>query len=201
MILLVARRDAFPSAARVTLEQLDRDPHPMLAQLREREPVSWVPALDGWLVTRYELVLRAMRDAQAFTVDDPRFSTAQVVGPSMLSLDGDEHARHRAPFVAPFRPQAVSERFAEATADETERLSTSSRPRGAGELRRGFAGPLAAAIVARALGLDRGDVDAVLGWYDEIVAAVTAITAGNRVPGGRGAFAALSARLEARDRR
>ena len=52
-----------------------------------------------------------MRDADTFTVDDPRFSTAQVVGPSMLSLDGDAHARHRAPFAPPFRPREVRERF------------------------------------------------------------------------------------------
>ena len=48
---------SFPIGAAVTLEELDRDPHPVLARLREREPVSWLPSLDGWLVTRYELVL------------------------------------------------------------------------------------------------------------------------------------------------
>ena len=63
-----------------------------------------------------------MRDADTFTVDDPRFSTAQVVGPSMLSLDGADHARHRAPFAAPFRPTAVRERFADPAADEANRL-------------------------------------------------------------------------------
>src|SRR5881227_669840 len=91
--------------AAVTLDQLDRDPHPVLARLREHEPVSWLPSLDGWLVTRHDLALAAMRDSRSFTVDDPRFSTAQVIGPSMLSLDGDEHARHRTPFVGPFRPR------------------------------------------------------------------------------------------------
>ena len=50
--------------------------------------MSWVPALDGWLVTRYDLALAVMRDPVTFTVDDERFSTAQLVGPSMLSLDG-----------------------------------------------------------------------------------------------------------------
>ena len=80
----------------------------MLARLRSAEPVSWLPSLEGWLVTRHDLVLAAMRDAATFTVDDPRFSTAQVVGPSMLSLDGDEHDRHRAPFVGPFRAREVA---------------------------------------------------------------------------------------------
>ena len=74
-------------------EELERDPHPLLARLRESEPVSWLPVLDGWLVTRRDLALEVMRDAETYTVDDPRFSTGQVVGPSMLSLDGAEHDR------------------------------------------------------------------------------------------------------------
>ena len=87
------RDRSFPIGAAATLEELDLDPHPVLARLREREPVSWLPALGAWLVTRRDLALEAMRDSEAFTVDDPRFSTGQVVGPSMLSRDGAEHVQ------------------------------------------------------------------------------------------------------------
>ncbi|MFZ0972964.1 MAG: cytochrome P450 [Solirubrobacteraceae bacterium] len=189
---------AFPLGAAVTLDQLDLDPHPVLAALREREPVSWLPALEGWLVTRYDLAVHVMRDAETFTVEDPRFSTAQVVGPSMLSLDGEAHSRHRAPFAAPFRPRAVRERFATAATDEADRLIDTFADDGAAELRRSFAGPLAASIMARALGLEQGEVGTMLGWYDAIVAAVTDVTAGHDVPISAGdAFDSLSERLEA----
>jgi cytochrome P450 len=181
--------------AGVTIDELAADPHPVLKRLREHEPVAWIPALDGWLVTRYDLVVQAMRDPATFTVDDPRFSTAQVVGASMLSLDGSEHARHRAPFVAPFRPGPVRERFAALTAEEAQQLIAQIRPHGAAELRRAFAGPLAASIVARALGLSRDEAGDVLGWYDAIVAAVTEITAG-----GEPAATAGAAVAELRDR-
>jgi cytochrome P450 len=177
--------------------QLEHDPHRLLATLREREPVSWIQALDGWLVTRHDLVLEVMRSPTTFTVDDPRFSTAQVIGPSMLSLDGVEHERHRAPFVAPFRAVAVRERFGDVTRLEAVRLLDALESDGAGELRRSFAGPLAATIVARALGLERGEVTAMLAWYDAIVATVTEITAGTDGGSGREAFAALRERLEA----
>ena len=186
----------FPLGAAVTVERLDRDPHPVLARLREREPVSWIPALDGWLVTRYDLVTEAMRDSDTFTVDDERFSTAQVIGPSMLSLDGHAHERHRAPFVAPFRPRAVADRFTEPTTERAARLLNELAPRGVGELRRGFAGPIAAAIIVRALGLPDAQVDAVLGWYDAIVQAVTSITEGTGITvAGRAAFADLRGSL------
>jgi cytochrome P450 len=198
MLAGVSRQSRFPLGAEVELAQLDLDPHPVLARLREHEPVSWLPALDGWLVTRHDLAFAVMRDAGTFTVDDARFSTARVIGPSMLSLDGEQHARHRAPFVGPFRAVAVHERFAAAATGEAERLIEGLIPAGAAELRRSFAGPLAAAIVARALGLDRREVPAVLAWYDAIVTSVTQITAGEPPsPEGDAAFSALRERLEA----
>jgi cytochrome P450 len=187
----------FPLGGAITLAELDEDPHPAHARLRASEPVSWLPSLKGWLVTRHDLVLAAMRDAEAFTVDDPRFSTAQVIGPSMLSLDGDEHVRHRTPFAGPFRPGAVSERFANAAQAEARRLVDAIEPAGHAELRRAFAGPMAAAIVTRALGLGRDETADVRGWYDAIVASVTAITAGDGpTAAGSEAFASLRGRLE-----
>jgi cytochrome P450 len=172
------RAERFPLGAGVTVGALEGDPHALLARLREREPVSWLPAVDGWLVTRRDLALAAMRDADTFTVDDPRFTTAQVVGASMLSLDGAEHTRHRAPFVAPLRLGEVRARLAEAVEAETARLADELAPRGRAELRRGFAGPLAAAAVTHALGLGGAAVGDVLRWYDAIVGAVTDLSAG-----------------------
>jgi cytochrome P450 len=138
-----------------------------------------------------------MRDAETFTVDDPRFSTAQVVGPSMLSLDGEAHATHRAAFADPFRPVAVRERFADRVAAEAEGLIDTFASAGRVELRRSFAGPLAAATITHALGLGRDEVGDVLTWYDAIVAAVTDITAGRPLPRtGAAAFEQLRARLE-----
>ena len=152
--------------------------------------------MDCWLVTTHELALRVIRDAASYTVDDPRFSTGRVVGPSMLSLDGEAHARHRAPFAPPFRPLAVRDRFAEVVAAEARRLVEELAPAGHAELRRSLAGPLAAYAMTRALGLGSEEVTAVLGWYDAIVSAVTEITAGSGVPAaGREAFAALRDRL------
>jgi cytochrome P450 len=191
------RRD-FPLGASIALQQLEEEPHPHLAELREREPVSWLPVLSGWLVTRHDLALAVMRDTATFTVDDPRFSTARVIGPSMLSLDGDEHHRQRTPFVAPFRPRAVHDRFAAVVAQRAEQLIDSLLPTGGAELRRAFAGPLAASTVASILGLEESETPLVLAWYDAIVRAVTNITAGAGVPvEAEEAFAELRARLNA----
>ena len=125
-----------------------------------------------------------MRDDASFTVDDERFATARVVGPSMLSLDGDAHSRHRAPFARAVQAcRGAPGAFTEAVTAEADRLIDAIEPRGgARSCRRELAGPLAAAIVMRALGLDGTDTAAVLRWYDAIVASTTGLSAGRAGP-------------------
>jgi cytochrome P450 len=190
----------FPVGAEATIGLLSADPHALLARLRAAEPVSWLPALNGWLVTRHDLALRVMRDAATFTVDDPRFSTARVVGPSMLSLDAAEHARHRAPFSRQFRPREIADRFGGFVRAECDRLVDGFVATGRAELRRALAGPLAVAVVADALGLDGTDAKRVLAWYDAIVSTVADISAGRAVDQpdsvGAEAFGELRAHIE-----
>jgi len=164
--------------------------------MRASEPVSWVPVIDGWLVTQRDLCIDVMRDAELFTVDDPRFSTARVVGPSMLSLDGAEHRRHRDPFADAFRKPEVMRRFASQVEREARQLVMDLAPTGSAEIRRDLAGPLAVKVVANALDLLDVEPGDVLSWYDEIVAAVDRVSAGGDVgPGALAAVETLDAHL------
>ena len=190
------RSSLFPLGAAVTVAGLEGDPHPVLRGLRAREPVSWLPALGGWLVTRHDLALAVMNDSGAFTVDDPRFSTARVVGPSMLSTDGAEHDRHRDPFSRAFRGAEAVARLETLVTGLAGRLVSALRPGAAGraELRRGLAGPLAVAVVADILGLSGTEPAVILTWYDAIVGAVTELSAqpGAQAPGSAGGAAFAS---------
>jgi cytochrome P450 len=167
--------------AAITLDALAGRPYELLAQLRAVEPVAWLPVLGGWLVTRRDLCIEVMRDADRFTVDDPRFSTAQVVGPSMLSLDGPEHRRHRDPFATAFHKPEVAARFTTRVEDAARSLVATLAPRAGAEIRRDLAGPLAVEVVAAALDLLDTEPAAVLGWYDEIVAAVDRVSVGGEI--------------------
>jgi cytochrome P450 len=151
------------------LALMDKDPYQLLRQLRETDPVCWVPELNAWLVTRYNLAVEVLKNSRSFTVDDPRFTTARVTGPSMLSLDGPAHARQRNAFTRGLRPEALRRDFIEA---EISRLIEAIRPLGHADLRGDFAGPLAAAVMGDLLGLNQ-PADTILGWYNEIVAVVS----------------------------
>lgn len=172
-----------PEAAAVTTEQLAGADGPrLLAELNTAWPLSWLDCIDGWLVTDRAMAVAVMRDAERFTVDDPRFTTGQVVGPSMLSLDGEQHRRHRSPFIAPFRPSNVEANYADFAKRTARELVSELQPRGRAELRTELAGPLAVAVIADALGLADADDAQVLDWYRSIVAGVNALSAGQPVP-------------------
>ncbi|MEM7125097.1 MAG: cytochrome P450 [Chloroflexota bacterium] len=192
----MSKSSAYPIGASVTLDDLENDVHSVLHRLRMREPVTWLPVLNAWLVTRRDDAIVTMRDARTYTVDHPGFSTAQVVGPSMLSLDGAEHAHHRKPFEKPFRRREVEARFRRGVSEIVARLVDGLTSDKRAELRRDFAGPIAVQTMISALGLGNISVSAVLGWYDTIVDAVTRVTAGEPVsPEGQAAFASLRENL------
>ena len=66
------------------------------------------------------------------------------------------------------------------------RWSPALAPRGGAEIRRDLAGPLAVEVVAAALDLLDTEPAAVLGWYDEIVAAVDRVSVGGEIGPARG---------------
>ena len=175
------REQRFPIGASVTIEVLTNSPYEALTQLRVSEPVSWVPATSAWFVTRRDLAIDAMVDADRFTVADDRFTTAQVLGTSMLNLDGREHERHRRAFVQPFRPRFLREVLEERIAERATRMLASTLD-GSHELRTGLAGPLAVETILDVLGLHDLASSDVLGWYGAFGDAITALTVGGDVP-------------------
>lgn len=167
----------------MSIEELSDDPHPHLARLRDTAPVAFVVALGGWLVTSRALAVAVLRDPLTFTVDDPRFTTARLTGPSMLSTDGVEHERHRRPFAGPLRPRHVVERFAPTVQSLVDGALGRMQERGGrrAEVRADIAGPVAAGAMAEMLGLDGHDpstVDSLLVRYRNMVSAVESLSAG-----------------------
>jgi cytochrome P450 len=178
----VSRR---PQAA-VSIAELTEDPHPVWARLRRHGEVVWVPELDGWVTLSRAAGVRVMRDARTFTVDDPRFSTGQIVGASMLSTDDAAHTAHRRPWAEVFKPVPVRDRFTRTLREEVARLLDRLAAAPAPDLRTVLAAPLATAAMGAALGLDgpRGglEVGQVLDWYRAMVAGVDTVSRGGDPP-------------------
>ncbi len=165
------RASEYPIGATMDSASLSDDPYPLLARLRENEPVSWAPQLERWLVTPRSLVMQVVLDPETFTTASERSPISATFGPQMLSTDGDEQRRHRAPLVPAFLPRALR---GEAE-DRIQRLMdhlVAELPSG----RRADLAPLAAGLaigtVVDVLGLVVDDISLVRSWYEDLAASL-----------------------------
>lgn len=163
-----ARAARFPLGAGLTLPELERFDHSaLLGRLREREPVTWFAEMGVWLVTSKALVDEVHNSPERFVVDVPANPQRVVLGDMMLVRDGSDHARHRAPFAAPFKLSAVRRQFSVVIAHHVDRLLSGFERDGRAELASAFANPFAVTVASDILGLGFDQVDEVHEIYTD----------------------------------
>ncbi|RJL22616.1 cytochrome P450 [Bailinhaonella thermotolerans] len=142
------------------------EPHGMYEAARRQDGLTFVPALDAWLVSRYDDVRAALRDTENFssaialrpgTTPDPaafaELAKAPGGGPIVVSTDGELHLRLRAPLTRALsgsRVQAVLPYVRE----RAEALADAFAGDDGVELMGAFARPLPAQVIAHMIGLD-----------------------------------------------
>jgi cytochrome P450 len=168
------RRARFPAGAALEFADLEEQGRAgALDRLRKVEPVSWVPALGGWLVTSYPLGRNVLARTDDFIVwAQPNLVRASL-GVMMLTSDPPEHERQRQPFDEPFRMRSVRERFEGRVSARVERLLDEIEPRGSCELVVDFAAPFAIGVAGDILGLSLDDVSKIQGFYEAFAGAMT----------------------------
>ena len=160
-------------AATVTAEELDRDPDPILARLREEEPVAWIPALQMWFVTRWDDV-QAMEDQPEIfsAATEPSF-LARTLGENMLTLDPPACTRLQKACKPPFLRAGRSGSFAERELPAMcDRLIESMRDDGEADIIAGYAALVSAGSLATVLGLDAYDFRDVWDWCEGLCVGV-----------------------------
>jgi cytochrome P450 len=169
-----ARRARFPTGAAIEFADLELHSRVgALDRLRTAEPISWVPALGGWLVTSHALARELLSRADEFTVwAEPNLVRASL-GVMMLTTDGADHERQRQPFDEPFGVRPVRARFAEPVQRHIDALVAELAPRGHCELVEEFAAPFAIRLAGDVLGLSLDDVARVQGFYEAFAGAMT----------------------------
>ena len=171
------RRQAFPAGAAVTLDDLEQAGREhVLDELREREPVTWLPALGGWLITAREPARQILLPKSGATVEAEQNMVRASLGRMMLTVDGEEHERYRQPFEVPFRARESERLFAESirayarelvAGIDRAALSTSGV-----ELTEAFAAPFAVGVAAQVIGLPLDDVRKIDSFYSAFAAAM-----------------------------
>ena len=98
-------------ASEIRLSELTDDPYPIFRQLRDTDPVAWVPAADRYLVTRYDDVMHVERNQQIFSSVEQDSLMTRAIGPALLRQDGAAHRRLRAAAEGPVRPRTVKNQW------------------------------------------------------------------------------------------
>jgi cytochrome P450 len=84
------------------------DPYPLFQMLRQSQPVFETRHLDRptFLLTTYDDCLAALKDAETYS-SRSNAEAGQVLGRTVLEMDGREHGRHRALVQPAFVPKAL----------------------------------------------------------------------------------------------
>jgi cytochrome P450 len=148
----------------ITLEALERDPYPIYARLRDEEPVSWVPAVQLWLITRHDDVRAVDLDPETFTAATDPSTLNRTMGMNMLGSEGPHQRWVRAVVEPPFRPRDVEERTQGMIPELAHELIDSFVARGEADLLTSFADPMSVRSLRFMLGLDAVPWEDLLRW-------------------------------------
>jgi cytochrome P450 len=153
----------------ITLEDLERDPYPIYARLRDEEPVSWVPAVQLWLVTRYDDVRTVDLSPEVFTAATEPSTLNRTMGVNMLGSEGPDQRRIRRIVEPPFRPRDVEERTQGMIPRLAHELIDGFEARGECDLFREFADPMSVRSLRFMLGLDEVAWEDLLRWNEGLM--------------------------------
>jgi hypothetical protein len=160
---IVERHGSGPDdAGAIAHAELELDPYPTYRELRERG-VVWVDALQRWMVTRWDDVIRVETGRQHFSSDETDSNLTRIVGPQMLRSDGAAHKRLRGAAQDPLRPDAAAG-LADSLRALADELIDGVVDRGGTDLVSSFAAPFAALSLAKVIGLANASAGDIERW-------------------------------------
>ena len=153
------------------------DPYPVLHQLRAQEPVHYCETIGGWVLTRYDDVLAALRDPRLSAdrirpylrrlsdEERARQSAIATLADWMVFTDPPDHTRLRALVTKAFTPRVV-EGLRGSIQQVVNELLDAVQTDGEMDAIADFAYPLPATVIARMLGVPPEDRDKFRAWSD-----------------------------------
>ncbi len=157
-----------------------RDPHTYYARLRETDPVHWNERWKGWIITRYDDVVRLLRDHERFSSDrmasfiaelspadrDRYHVLIEILSSWFVFRDPPFHTRFRLLTNKAFTPMSV-ERLRPRVRQIIHGLLDRVAERGHMEFIRDYAFPLPVTVICEYLGVPAEDHEKLKEWSDE----------------------------------
>ena len=152
------------------------NPYPLYERLRREQPVLWDPYLHTWVVTRYDDVVRVLRDFTSERTPTPErlaelglahlSPIAEALVKLMLFMDGSQHGRIRGIFSQAFTPVRM-EGLRNHIQEIADRLLDKVLPNGEMDMLDDFAAPLPSIVTAEFLGVPVTDHRKLKIWSED----------------------------------
>tara|TARA_B100001287_G_scaffold143894_1_gene120964 strand:+ start:247 stop:1398 length:1152 start_codon:yes stop_codon:yes gene_type:complete len=99
-----------PVEFNIDYDEFSKDPYPVLSQLRDTAPISFVPQLNAVLMSKHEDIFICEKNVSIFSSIQPDGLMTKLMGQNMMRKDGEEHKKERHiifPTVSPKTTQNV----------------------------------------------------------------------------------------------
>lgn len=175
-LMTAAKKARFPIGHQITLNELDCNPYPAFARLREREPISWIPAVNMWYIVGYEDVRTALLDTTRMTTASAQSTIFDTFGAHVLTTEGTTHDRYRQALRHPFTPAFIRAHLEPVIVAAATALIDELQQRGLADLRSAFASRLPIQVILLICGLPADAEPHMRRWYDSFEAALANFT-------------------------
>lgn len=155
------------STPNIMSPEYEKDPYPILADIRENHPIYFQEGLDSWVISRHEDIKSALRNP-SFTTENYSWQLEPVHGRSIMQLDGSEHRHTRAVVIPTLRGAKLRENFESIVVNNSKQLIDAWRYDGRVELVSQFTQRLPLSVIIDVLGLDPQDKGKFHRWYNDI---------------------------------
>ena len=154
----------------ISLEDLEKDPNPILAELRIHEPVSYLPAMEMWLVTRWDDIQFVEDHPELFTAATEPSFLARTLGKNMLTIDPPQHTRVKEAMGPAFQPGGASGRYVrERLPAVCDDLIHEMIGEGRADLMETYAPAVSTISLQTVLGLDNITWQELWGWCEGLI--------------------------------
>lgn len=165
-----------PDVLDMAFDPFAENPYTFYARARQKEPITFCPELNAWLVTAYKDIQSILLQPEKFSSCDTLSSpvkfhqraleeliTGYLPVPIVLNSDGADHTRFRVPLMKAFAPARIRalEPFIREVA---HRLIDGCIQERRTEIISQFAYPLALEVVLTLLGIPRQDIELTRKW-------------------------------------
>ena len=155
------------STPNILSPEYEKDPYPILADIRENHPIYFQEGLNSWVISRHEDIKFALR-SPSFTTDNYSWQLEPVHGRNIMQLEGSEHRHTRAVVIPTLRGAKLRENFESIVVNNAKQLLDAWRYDGKVELVSQFTQKLPLSVIIDVLGLDPQDKEKFHRWYNDI---------------------------------